>query len=188
MDFLVVPTVRFKLLYVWFAIDHTRREILHFNVTSHPTSAWVFQQLCEAFPGDSPVSFLVHDNDAIFSQSLRSSISQLGIESKPTSIGSPWQNGLAERWVGTVRRELLDHVIVLDQRHLHRLFREYVDYYNRSRVHTRLRDAPLGREVEIRPYSRAQVVGLARFDGIHHRYLWADAACGPKATLRLRAG
>lgn len=176
MDFLVVPTVRFKLLYIWFAIDHARREVLHFNVTANPTSPWVTQQLRESFPGDSPVRFLIHDNDAIFSQSLRSSIAQLGIESKPTSIRSPWQNGLAERWVGTVRRELLDHVIVLDERHLHRLLREYVDYYNRDRVHTCLRDAPLGRKVEIRPPSRARIVGLPRVGGIHHRYAWAYAA------------
>jgi putative transposase len=176
MDFLVVPTARFKLLYIWFAIDHARREVLHFNVTANPTSAWVIQQLREAFPGDSSVKFLVHDNDAIFSRSLRDSITQLGIESRPTSIASPWQNGLAERWVGTVRRELLDHVIVLDERHFCRLMRDYVDYYNRDRVHTCLGDAPLGRDVQKRPASNARVVGLPRVGGIHHRYGWADAA------------
>lgn len=176
MDFLVVPTARFKLLYVWFAIDHARREVLHFNVTANPTSAWVIQQLREAFPGNSNVRFLVHDNDTIFSRLIRESIAQLGIESRPTSIASPWQNGLAERWVGTVRRELLDHVIVLDERHLYRLMREYVDYYNRDRVHTRLRDAPLGREVEIRPSSDARIAGLPRVGRLHHRYEWAEVA------------
>ena len=176
MDFLVVPTVRFKLLYVWFAIDHARREVLHFNVTANPTSAWVIQQLRETFPGDSSIRFLIHDNDAIFSRSLRDSIPQLGIESRPTSIASPWQNGLAERWVGTVRRELLDHVIVLDERHLYRLMREYVDYYNRDRVHTGRRAAPMGRDVEIRPKSGGQIVSLPRVGGLHHRYTWAAAA------------
>lgn len=176
MDFLVVPTVRFQLLYVSFAIDHARREILHFNVTANPTSAWVIQQLRDGFPGDTSIRFLIHDNDAIFSRSLRDSITQLGIESRPTSIASPWQNGLAERWVGTVRRELLDQVIVWDEDHLHRLLREYVEYYNRQRVHTRLRDAPRGRAVEFRPSSRAQVIGLPRVGGLHHRYSWSDAA------------
>ena len=151
MDFLAVPSARFKLLYIGFAIDHARREVLHFNVTANPTPAWVIQQ-------------------------LRDSISQLGVESKPTSIGSPWQNVLAERWVGTVRRELLDHVIVLDERHLYQLMRDYVEYYNRDRVHTQLRDSPLGREVEIRPCSSAQVIGLPRVGGIQHRYTWANAA------------
>ena len=103
-------------------------------------------------------------------------MAQTGIESRPTPIASPWQNGLAERWVGTVRRELLDHVIVLDERHLYRLMRDYVDYYNRDRMHTRLRDAPMGREAELRPSSRAQIIGLPRVGGLHHRYTWADAA------------
>lgn len=176
MDFLVVPTARFKLLYVWFVIEHGRRQILHVNVTEHPTSSWTIQQLREAFPDEHATRFLIHDNDAIFSNRVSEAIGHLGMESKRTAFRSPWQNGIAERWVGTVRRELLDHVIVIDEKHLRRLLREYVDYYNEERVHTCLRDSPNGRRTEGRPSRNAQVVGLPRVGGLHHRYVWRDAA------------
>lgn len=121
MDFLVVPTVRFKLLYVWFIIDHRRREILHVNVTPHPTAAWVIQQLRETFPDETSTQFLIHDNDSIFSDRVVDWIEQLGIAPKATALRSPWQNGLAERWIGNVRRELFDHVVPMDEEHLRRL-------------------------------------------------------------------
>ena len=176
MDFVVIPTVRFKLLYQWFTVEHGRREILHFNVTDHPTAAWAGQQLREAFPGDSGTRFLIHDNDSIFADQVIMAIGKLGIESRPTALRSPWQNGLAERWAGTVSREPLDHVIVLDEDHLRRLLREFVDYYNCDRVHTRLRDAPRRRPVEYRPSSAAKVIGLPRIGGLHHRHSWNEAA------------
>ncbi len=176
MDFLVVPTARFKLLYVWFVVEHGRRRILGFNVTAHPTSFWTIQQLREAFPGESSLRFLIHDNDCIFSDRVLHTIDNLGLESKPTAYRSPWQNGTAERWVGTVRREWLDHVIVLDERHLRRLLREYVDYYNDDRVHTQLRDSPTGRQMEDRTSLDARIVGLPRVGGLHHRYAWREAA------------
>jgi len=176
MDFLVVPTVRFKLRHVWFVIEHGRRRILHVNVTEHPTSSWTIQQLREAFPDEHATRFLIHDNDAIFSDRVTEAIHNLGIESKRTAYRSPWQNGIAERWVGTVRRELLDHVIVMDEQHLRRLLRKYVGDYNGDRVHTQLRDSPAGRPTEDRPSRRAQVVGLPRVAGLHHRYAWRDAA------------
>lgn len=102
MDFLVVPAVRFQLLYVWFVVTHGRREVLHFNVTAHPTAPWVMQQLREAFPDEASIRFLIHDNDSIFSDRVVQTIENLGIEPEPTSLGRPWQNGIAERWVGTV--------------------------------------------------------------------------------------
>ena len=170
MDFLVVPTVRFKLLYVWFVIEHGRRKILHVNVTEDPTSSWTMQQLREAFPDEHTTRFLIHDNDAIFSDRVAKAINSIGIESARTAYRSPWQNGIAERWVGTVRRELLDHVIVIDEQHLRRVLREYVDYYNEERVHTCLRDSPHGRRTESRPSSGADIVGLPRVGGLHHRY------------------
>lgn len=176
MGFVVVPTVRFKLLYGWFAVEHGRRELLHFNVTEHFTAAWVGQQLREAFPGDSRTRFLIHDNDSIFADQVVVAIEKLGIQSRPTALRSPWQNGLAERWAGTIRRELLDHVVVIDEDHLRRLLREYVDYYNHDQVHTRLRDAPKHRDVENRPSSAAKVIGLPRVGGLHHRYSWKEAA------------
>jgi len=176
MDFVVVPTVRFRLLYVWFAIDHGRRRILHFNVTSNPTAQWVIQQLRETFPGELSHGYLIYDNDAIFSAAVTNAIEQFQIGPKRTAFRSPWQNGTAERWVGSVRRELLDHVIVLNEHHLRRLLREYVDYYNTERVHTELQDSPVGRPVKARPSPGAIVVGLPRVGGLHHRYAWREAS------------
>ena len=176
MDFFVVPTVRFKLLYVWFAIDHGRRRALHFNVTESPTARWVIQQLRAAFPDEPTHRFLIFDNDAIFSSEVASSIASFGIHPRRTAFRSPWQNGTAERFVGSVRREFLDHVVVLSEGHLRRLLREYVEYYNTDRVHTSIGDAPAGRATDARPSDRARLVGLPRVGGLHHRYIWREAA------------
>ncbi len=176
MDFFVVPTVRFQLLYVWFVIDHGRRRILHFNVTEHPTACWVIQQLRDAFPNEPAHRFLIFDNDAIFSTQVAGSIQGLGLSPKRTAFQSPWQNGTAERFVGSVRRELLDHVVVLSEDHLRRLLREYVDYYNAERVHTSIGDAPEGRKSESQPAAGARVIALPRVGGLHHRYTWCEAA------------
>jgi putative transposase len=174
--FLVVPTVRFRLLYAWFVIGHGRREIIHFGITEHPTSPWVVQHLREAFPNDTSPRFLIYDNDSIFSERITETIESIGIAPRRTAFRSPCQNGIAERWVGTARRELLDHVIVMNEKHLQRLLREYVDYDNADRVHTRLEDSPMGRPTEHRTSSRAQVVGLPRVGGLNHRYEWQQAA------------
>ena len=176
MDFFVVPTVRFRLLYVWFTIDHGRRRIVHFNVTTNPTAQWVIQQLREAFPDESTPGYLIHDNDSIFSNKVTEAIEQFQVRPMRTTYRSPWQNGTAERWVGSARRELLDHVIVFNERHLRRLLRDYIAYYNDERVHTQLRDSPAGRSTENRPSPDAQVVGLPRVGGLHHRYVWQQAA------------
>jgi putative transposase len=176
MDFFVVPTVRFRLLYVWFAIDHGRRRILHFNVTENPSAAWVIQQLRETFPDEPTHRFMIYDNDAIFSPAVTHAIKSFEINPKRTAFRSPWQNGTAERVVGSVRRELLDHVVVLNEDHLRRLLREYVDYYNAERVHTSISDSPAGRPVESRPSEHAKVVGFPRVGGLHHRYRWSEAA------------
>ena len=176
MDFFVVPTVRFRLLYVWFAIDHGRRRILHFNVTENPTARWVIQQLRETFPNEPQHRFLICDNDAIFSPAVTSAITSFGVGPKRTAFRSPWQNGTAERVVGSVRRELLDHVIVLNEDHLRRLLREYVDYYNAERVHTSIEDSPVGRPVEPQPSPGAKIIGFPRVGGLHHRYCWREAS------------
>jgi len=168
MDFFVVPTVRFQLLYVWFALDHGRRRVLHFNVTAHPTASWVIQQLRGAFPDAQTHRFLIFDTDAIFSPEVGRSIRRFGIHPRRTALRSPWQNGTAERFVGTVRRERLDHVVVLGEDHLRRLLREYIEYYNSERVHTSIGDAPDGRAVESRPSDLARVIGLPRVGGLHH--------------------
>ena len=134
MDFFVVPTVTFRILYVWFAIEHGRRRVLRFDVTDHPAAAWVIQQLREAFPFDSAPRHLIFDRDSIFAASVVSAVKAFGIKPARTSYRSPWQNGVAERWIGSVRRELLDHVVVLGQHHLRRLLGEYVAYYHDDRT------------------------------------------------------
>jgi putative transposase len=121
MDFFTVPTLTFGILYCFFIISHDRRRVLHFNVTRHPSSAWVSQQLREAFPYDAAQKYLIHDRDAIFNTEVRETIGTIGLKSVRTAFKSPWQNGAAERFVGSCRRYLLDHVIVLDERHLKRL-------------------------------------------------------------------
>lgn len=176
MDFFVVPSVRFQLLYVWFVLDHGRRRVLHFNVTAHPTARWVVQQLREACPDEPTHRYLIFDNDAIFSAEVACAIARFGIDPKRTAFRSPWQNGTAERFVGSVRRELLDHVVVLGEKHLRRLLREYVAYYNAERVHTAIGDAPTGRVCDTKPSDAAEVIGLPRIGGLHHRYTWRDAA------------
>jgi transposase InsO family protein len=177
MDFFTVPTVRFELLYVFFIIDHARRRVLHVGVTAHPTADRVIQRLREAFPFDEVPGYLILDRDARFSASVRRTIETLGIEPCLTAFRSPWQNGVGERWVGSVRRERLDHVVVLNEAHLRRLLTEYVAYYHDDRPHLTLnKDPPSPRATSSRPSGGAQVVALPRLGGIHHRYEWRDAA------------
>ena len=149
MDFFSVPTVTFRALHVLFVIRHTRREVVRCAVTTSPAAAWVAQQLHETFPFESAPRFLIFDRDAIFSAGLTATIRSMLMEPTRTSFRSPWQNGVAERFVATVRRELLDHVIVLDEHHLRRLLDSFIDYYNRDRTHLGVgKDSPLGRPVE----------------------------------------
>lgn len=135
MDFFTVPTLTFSALYCFFIISHDRRRILHCNVTRHPTSTWIAQQLREAFPYDGTPKFLLFDHDAKYGFEVRAAIRVMNITAVRTSIGCPWQNGVAERWVGSCRRELLDHVIALNEQHLRRLLSEYISYYHDDRTH-----------------------------------------------------
>jgi transposase InsO family protein len=128
-DFFTVPTLTFRLLYCFFVIEHGRRRILHFNVTRHPSAEWVVQQLREAFAEAGPYRYAILDRDAKFDATVITFLQATGLKPKRTSIQAPWQNGTAERWIGSCRRELLDHVIALDERHLLRLMREYVSYH-----------------------------------------------------------
>ncbi len=171
MDFFTVPTLTFGVLYCFFLIAHDRRRILHFNVTRHPTSAWVSQQLREAFPFDSAPRYLIHDRDATFSSAVVETAKILGVKSVRTSFKSPWQNGVAERFVGSCRRDLLDHVIVLNERHLKRLMTEYVRYYHDDRTHLGLvKQTPACREVAKGTAISAKVISIPRLGGLHHRY------------------
>ena len=130
MDFFTVPTFTFGMLYGFFVISHDKRRIMHYGVTEHPTSAWVVQELREAFPFDTAPRYLVFDRATNFNKEVIDTVKSFGISPKRTSYRSPWQNGMAERWVGSCRRDLLDHSIVLNERHLKRLMSEYVRYYN----------------------------------------------------------
>jgi putative transposase len=171
MDFFTVPTLTFGMLYCFFVISHDRRRILHCNVTRHPTSAWVVQQLREAFPFDSAPKYLIFDRGSQFNEEVVSTIKSFGITPKRTSFRSPWQNGIAERWVGNCRRDLLDHVIVLNERHLKRLMSEYVHYYHNDRTHLALEKAtPTGRPAAIGTDRSCKVVSMPRLGGLHHRY------------------
>jgi len=177
MDFFIVPTATFRVLYVWFAIEHARRRVVHFDITDHPHSAWVIQQLREAFPFDTAPRHLIFDRDSIFSADVVSTLKSFGIAPARTSYRSPWQNGIAERWVGNVRRELLDHVVVLGEGHLHRLLAEYIAHYHDDRTHLGLgKETPTARQRQHRPEGDAHVVSLPRVGGLHHRYEWRAAA------------
>ncbi|MCP5068415.1 MAG: transposase family protein [bacterium] len=177
MDFFVVPTATMRVLYGFFVIEHGRRRILHFNATFHPTPAWVIQQLREAFPYDTAPRYLTFDNDSIFSRAVMAFVKSM--VTKPTRIAyfSPWQNPVAERWIGSCRRELLNHVVVLGQRHLVGLVRRYLDCYQGDRCHLGLdKDAPAGRPVTPRPATPSKVIAWPRVGGLHHRCEWRDAA------------
>ena len=168
MDFFSVPTLTFNVLYVFFLIGHDRRRILHFNVTHHPTRAWIVQQLPEAFPYAPPVRFLLLDHDSKYGIEVPAAIRSMGIRPVRTAVGCPWQNGVAERWVGSCRRELLDHVIAIDRAHLKRLLAAYVDYYHQDRIHCGLqKQTPISRT---RCAGRGRVVAWPRVGGLHHRY------------------
>jgi putative transposase len=177
MDFFTVPTLTFRVLYCFFVIEHGRRKILHFNVTEHPTSTWIVQQLREAFPDCSPYRYAILDRDAKFGVDVIDLLKASGIRPKQTSPSSPWQNGIAERWIGSCRRELLDHVIVLSDAHLHRLIRDYISYYHADRIHDSLeKDSPATRSVACKPAPTARLVSFSRVGGLHHRYDWQQAA------------
>jgi len=176
MDFLVVPSWNFKPLCVLVILDHGRRIVRHWNVTAHPTAEWLRQQLREAFPFDSVPSYLIHDRDCIFS-GLKSFLEGFGITEKPIAYRSPWQNGAVERIVGSIRRDLLDHVLVINEEHLRRLLKEYFDYYHFDRIHLGLeKDSPRGRPPEARLGEDSTVKALPRCGGLHHRYSWGQAA------------
>jgi transposase InsO family protein len=171
MDFFTVPTLTFGVLYGFFVISHGRRQILHFNVTRHPTSAWVSQQLREAFPYDAAPRYLIFDRGSYFNDDIVETIRSFEIEPKQTSFQSPWQNGIAERFVGSCRRDLLDHVIVLNDRHLKRLVTEYIRYYHYDRTHLGLaKQTPVDRIAATGTQLSEKVISTARLGGLHHRY------------------
>jgi putative transposase len=177
MDFFTVPTAGFRLLYVFVVMHHARRTVLHVNVTAHPRSSWVTQQLRDAIPSDTNLRYLIFDRDAIFSSEVVRTVKSFGLKAVRTTYRSPWQNGALERWIGSCRRELLDHVVVFNEDHLRRLLNDYLAYYHEDRTHLALgKDTPDVRSVQTKPFSKSEVISLPRVGGIHHRYVWSEAA------------
>jgi putative transposase len=169
IDFLIVPTIRFKLLYVLIVLAHSRRKVLHFNVTANPTALWTAQQIVEAFPWDSAPKYLLRDRDAIYGGEFRKRIHTMGIEQVLSAPRSPWQNPFVERLIGTLRRDCLDHVIALNEDHLRRIVGRYLDYYHDWRTHLSLSmDAPNPRVVH--PPDRGRVFAFPELGGLHHHY------------------
>jgi transposase InsO family protein len=170
IDFLTVPTATFRTLYVFVVLSLERRLLLHVNVTAHPYAAWAAQQMVEALGPEVQAVRLIRDRDGIYGRVFDERVAGLGLKTLRTAPRSPWQNGYTERFVGTLRRELLDHVIVLGERHLLRLLRAHARYYNEDRPHMSLGgDAPATRAVE-RP-GTGRVIALSRVGGLHHRYV-----------------
>ncbi len=169
IDFAVVPTVTFDLLFVFVVLGLERRKILHCNVTEHPTAQWTGQQLVQALPWETTARYVIRDRDRIYGTEFKQRVAGLGLREALTAPRSPWQNAYAERFIGSLRRECLDHVIVLNERHLRRVLSDYVRYYNGSRTHLALeKDAPEPRAVHERELG--QVIALPEVRGLHHRY------------------
>ena len=169
IDFFVVPTATFRILYVFVVLKHERRRVAHFKVTQDPSARWTAQQLVNAFPYDSAPKVLIRDRDTIYGSQFVRRVRAMGIEQVLTAPRSPWQNPYCERVVGTLRRECLDHVIVLGEQHLRRIVRRYLEYYHSSRTHLALdKDAPEPRQRE--SIHGGKVVALPMVGGLHHRY------------------
>jgi putative transposase len=169
IDFFVVATVRFRLLYCLIVLRHDRRHVVHFNVTLHPTARWTAQQVVEAFPFDEAPRFMIRDHDGIYGVDFRERIKHMGIDEVVIAYRSPWQSPHVERLIGSIRRECLDHVIVFNEAHLIRILTAYFAYYHESRAHLSLeRNAPVPRRVE-HP-SEGKVIAIPHVGGLHHRY------------------
>jgi hypothetical protein len=173
VDFFTVPTVLFKVLFVFVVLAHNRRRVVHVNVTDAPTARWTAQQLVEAFPWDTAPRYLLRDRDAIYGAVFSRQVQALGIHEVKIAPRAPWQNPYVERLIGTLRREGLDHVVVLNATHLRRLLRDYLIDYHSARTHLSLdKDAPEPRAVE--RLDQGRIVETPMVSGLHHRYSrWA---------------
>src|SRR5436309_10475370 len=170
IDFFTVPTARLRVLFVFVVLAHDRRRVLHFNVTEHPTAAWTAQQIVDAFPDDSALSYLLRDRDAVYGHVFRQRVQGLCVGEVLTAPHSPWQNPFAERLIGSIRCERLNHVLVLGERHLRRTLARYFAYYHRARTHLSLdKDAPQSCPIE--SPAPGAIVPIPEVGGLHHRYV-----------------
>jgi transposase InsO family protein len=169
LDFFTVPTVTFQVLFVFVILAHERRRIVHMHITEHPTAVWTAQQVVEAFPWDEAPWYLLRDRDRIYGTTFRQRVKHMGIKEVVIAPRSPWQNPYVERLIGSIRRDLLDQVIVLNEGHLQRLLQSYVDYYHRFRTHLSLTmDCPQPRPVHSPACGKVMVV--PEVGGLHHHY------------------
>jgi transposase InsO family protein len=167
MDLFVVPTIGFDLLYAFVIVRLDRRDLVWISVTTNPTAEWIARQITQAFPWDDAPKYLIRDRDQIYGAVVTRRLRAMGIRDKPTAPASPWQNGFAERLIGSVRRECVDHIIVLREVHLRRVLQSYADYYNSVRTHRSLnKDAPVSRPVQRTGVIRSRAI----LGGLHHRY------------------
>ena len=167
MDFLIVPTVGLRLLFVLVILRHQRRRLISLTVTAHPTAEWIACQVTEAFPWDEAPDYLIRDRDASYGQVVAKRLAAMGIRDHPTAPRSPWQNGHAERLIGSIRRECLDHIVIFGEAHLRRILAAYTGYYNGVRTHLSLdKDAPSHRPIRRLGQLAAQPV----LGGLHHQY------------------
>jgi transposase InsO family protein len=168
IDLCVVPTLTFDRLFAFLVLGHGRRQLLWIEVTRHPTAEWLARQITEAFPWTSAPVYLVRDNDRAYGHVFTSRVKAMGIRDRPISPGSPWQNGYAERLIGTLRRECLDRMLIFGESHLRRVLASYMTYYNQTRTHLALqKDAPLRRAVQ----RFGVVVAIPILAGLHHQYV-----------------
>jgi transposase InsO family protein len=167
MDFLVVPTVGFTLLFVLVILRHQRRRLISLAVTTNPTAEWIARQITEAFPWSEAPAYLIRDRDASYGHAVTRRLAAMGIRDHPTAPRSPWQNGHAERLIGSIRRECLDHIVVLGEAHLRRILAAYADYYNELRTHLSLdKESPIRRPVQ----RHGQLAAQRILGGLHHQY------------------
>jgi transposase InsO family protein len=167
VDFLVVPTITFKLLYVLVFLSHDRRRVIHFNITTHPTAQWSAQQLRNAFSDAEPPRFLIRDRDTKFGEAFAETVSALGMYPILTAYRSPWQNGYCERLIGSIRRECLDHLIIMNESQLRAILQSYIRYYNTQRTHLGInKDSPEPRQVQ----TDGEIDKVAVVNGLHHFY------------------
>ena len=169
VDFFIVPTIRFQVLYVFLVLAHERRRIVHLAVTAHPTAEWTAHQLREAFPWESAPRYLLRDRDRIFGHEFVNQVKAMGIKQVLSAPSSPWQRAYVERLIGSIRRECLDHLIVFNERTLKRHLRAYEAYYHKTRTHLALqKDCPEPRAVQ--PVEVGPIVSIPEVGGLHHRY------------------
>jgi len=168
IDLFVVPTITFKLLFALVIMRHSRREVVSFAVTAHPTADWLARQISEAFPWDSGPRYLIRDRDCSYGEVFQRRIQSMGIRDRPTAPRSPWQNAYVERVIGSVRRECLDHLIIFNEAHLHHVLNGYGKYYNAVRTHLALgKDAPLGRLIQ----RAGTITRIPHLGGLHHTFV-----------------